>query len=98
LKYAKEIIDLMAAYPGREFRKREIIRYVMTTLRIPSDGREAVRKGVMRVLSEMETAGTIRHREIGFIHVYAFGVHKVGHEVANCSCKPGLEPGHYGAG
>ena len=28
MKYAHEVIDLLAAYPGREFRMAEILRHV----------------------------------------------------------------------
>ena len=27
MKYAKEVIDLMAAYPGRRFKMKQIINY-----------------------------------------------------------------------
>lgn len=57
MKYAKEMLDLMAAYPGRGFKMREIIHYVAPK----TIGRErhAVRRGVLRVMDELVACGSV---------------------------------------
>lgn len=59
MKYAKEVIDLMAAYPGREFRMAEIIRHVCRGRRLSSRETEAIRKAVRRVLAALEEGGQL---------------------------------------
>jgi hypothetical protein len=79
LKYAKEVLDLMGAYPGRDFKMREIIHYVSPK----AIGRErnAVRRGVLRVMDELVTCGVIGryppHAVRGESTLYAW---KVRHE------------------
>lgn len=58
MKYAKEVISLLSAYPGREFKAQAIARYVCPA---PKDlaERRAVRVGVHRVLVELRAAGSV---------------------------------------
>lgn len=58
MKYASEIISLMAPYPGRKFKPQEICRYVCPK---PKDLKErrAVRIGVYRVLVELKGTGNV---------------------------------------
>jgi len=60
LKYADRIIGLMGAFPGREWRMGEIVRYVE-----PVQGRkdrDRVRRGVARVLDALLEAGSVSRR------------------------------------
>lgn len=59
MKYAKEVIDLLACYPGREFRAKEIINHVMAAMHLSSECRIKVRKGVDRVLGQMASSGAV---------------------------------------
>lgn len=62
LRYAKQVIELMAAYPGREFKPQQICRYVCPKPR-DSKERSAVRIGVHRVLVQLRDAGSVLYRE-----------------------------------
>jgi len=60
LKYADRIIGLMGAFPGREWRMGEIVRYVE-----PGSARKdrnRVRQGVLRVLDMLCEAGSVIRR------------------------------------
>lgn len=61
MKYAAEVISLMAPYPGRQFKPQEICRFVCPK---PKDLKErrAVRIGVYRVLVELVAAGSVLSR------------------------------------
>jgi len=57
MKHADKVIDLLAAFPGRAFVMRQIVRHVM-----PRGGtrtRMAARKAVQRVLLILETNGCV---------------------------------------
>lgn len=51
MKYASEVIDLLSAYPGRQFRMADIVRYVMP--QAVGAARQRVRNGVLRVLDAL---------------------------------------------
>jgi hypothetical protein len=57
MKYAKEVLDLMAAYPGRGFKMREVINYVAPDA--IGRTRHAIRRGVLRVMDELVAMGTV---------------------------------------
>lgn len=57
MKYAHEVIDLLAAYPGRRFVMRQIVLYVN-----PRAGRQermAIKKAVQRVLLALAVTGSV---------------------------------------
>lgn len=58
MKYAAEIMSLMAAYPGRQFRMRQLVASIVGN---KADDREKkqVRMGVWRVLKLLEESGHI---------------------------------------
>jgi hypothetical protein len=60
MKYAREIIELMSAYPGREFEMRELVRYVSPEA-IPKE-RHSIRRAVLRVMESLVGAGTVLTR------------------------------------
>lgn len=57
MKYAKEVIDLLAAYPGRRFKMRQILNHVAPR----ADQRQLaiVRTGVWRALMALEESGQV---------------------------------------
>jgi hypothetical protein len=57
VKYAKEVIDLLGAYPGRRFKMRQILNHVSPR----ADGRRlaVVRTGVWRALQALEESGQV---------------------------------------
>lgn len=85
MKYASEVIDLMACYPGRQFVMAEIVRHVTKGKNISSTKRQAVRVGVRRVLGSLIDSGQIMQiKETETSSVYMWQA-KLIHEVsANC--------------
>lgn len=85
MKYAKEVIDLLAAYPGREFRMAQIIRHVTKGREISPVKRQAVRVGVRRVIDELVESGqAVRIKQTATTASYVWPS-KLIHEVsANC--------------
>lgn len=61
MKHAKEIIELMASFPGREFRMIELVRYVCPK---PKDQRErsAVHRSVHRAIEALVETGSVVKR------------------------------------
>lgn len=59
MKYAGEVIDLMAAYPERQFKMLELVRHVTRARALTEREKAAVRKAVGRVLAELDTAGSV---------------------------------------
>ncbi len=57
MKYAHEVMDLLAPYPGRQFRMAEIVRYVAP--RATGADRQRVRNGVLRVLESLCEHGSV---------------------------------------
>jgi len=57
VKYADEVISLMAPYPGRHFTMAEIVRYVAPSAR--DADRQRVRNGVLRVLEALTENGSV---------------------------------------
>lgn len=81
MKYAKEVIDLLAAYPGRRFRMIHIVRHVAGGQPDAAQW-ERIRKGVRRVIEHLEHAGHVARCEhakgSGGFSLYAW---KPGHEL-----------------
>ncbi|WP_394064520.1 hypothetical protein [Alcaligenes sp. WGS1538] len=80
MKYASEVIELLAAYPGREFRMIHIVRYVANGQPVCAQERDRLRKGVKRVLESLAESGQVKmiHAEKkGAFSKYQW---KVGHE------------------
>lgn len=85
MKYAKEVIGLLAAHPGRKFRMGHIIRHVTKGREVGAAQRQAVRVGVRRVIDELVESGQVaRIRKTATTAVYVWPS-KLIHEVrANC--------------
>ena len=82
MQYARETIDLMSAYPGRDFRIIEVVRYVGQGRSLTRRQVQAIKKGVYRVLMQLRESGHVQSRppktSKGGHAVYSW---KVGHEV-----------------
>lgn len=57
MKYAREVIELMSAYPGRDFRMAEIVRYVNP--KAATSEKHNLRRAILRVLDLLEDTGAI---------------------------------------
>ncbi len=64
MKYAAEIIGLLAAHPGRQFRVVQIRRFIQASLPIDRN-QDAVRIGVYRVLKQLVEAGAVLPQRFG---------------------------------
>lgn len=66
LKYAHEVIGLLAAYPGRQFKMRHIVRHVAP--RSTPQQRTSIREGVRRVLKALEESGQVVSSRLSVIN------------------------------
>lgn len=57
--YAPEVIELMAAFPGRDFRIGDVIRYVRNGKDQTACQVRAMREAVARVLAAFESTGSV---------------------------------------
>lgn len=62
MKFAKEVIELMAACPGRDFKMIELIRYATGGRDLSLQERNAARQSVLRVLRELTEMGSVLRR------------------------------------
>lgn len=62
MRYAAEVMDLLAAYPGRTFRMAEIVRHVAKGRPSCRQQRDRYRQGILRVLQALSDADVIRCR------------------------------------
>lgn len=60
--YAKEVIDLLACFPGREFRMIHIVRHVAKGRPSSIQQRDRLRRGILNVLHVLIDAGVVRRR------------------------------------
>ena len=82
MKYAKEVIDLLAAYPGREFRMIQIVRHVADGRTASTVEWERIRKGVRRVLVSLQESGQVQfHSPRERTGTYILYRWKPGHEI-----------------
>lgn len=70
MKYAREVIDLMAAFPGREFRMAEILRHVTRGMSLSESRRGTVREGVRQVLIDLVKSGQVHQEKVGTTSAY----------------------------
>lgn len=60
MKYAAEVIGLLDAHRGRDFRMIEIRRYVEASVRCrDKQQRTAIRRGVLRVMESLVDCGAV---------------------------------------
>ena len=80
--FAREVIDLMAAFPGREWRMAELVNHVARGRPASKQQRERYRKGVRRVLEALIEAKCVQHKPGRANRSPILYRWKVGHEVA----------------
>jgi hypothetical protein len=71
MKHAREVIELLSPYPGRRFKMIEIVRYVCGSSRPSPKEWERLRKGIRRVLDELEEMGSVARDNPGRAGGYA---------------------------
>ncbi|MGJ7512357.1 hypothetical protein [Variovorax sp. GT1P44] len=59
MKFASDVIDLMAAFPGRDFRIGDVISYVRNGRELTDKQERAMREAVVRVLKALEESGSV---------------------------------------
>lgn len=59
MKYVAEVIDLLAAYPGREFKTGDIIRHATGGKELPKPVRGAARQAVLRAVNALIESGNV---------------------------------------
>ena len=85
MKYASEVIGLLGAHPGREFRMAQIIRHVTKGAAVAPANRQAIRVGVRRVLDSLIETGQVTHiKESDTSSVYVWQVKLIHEGRANC--------------
>ena len=92
MKYAEEVIELLAAHPGRHFRMIQIVRYAVGGKPDRTEW-ERVRRGVRRVLNHLQETGAIEASQpaqgSGSFATYSWKKRDINF------CKAGLEAGQY---
>ncbi|MBR8655960.1 hypothetical protein KDH83_21860 [Achromobacter sp. Marseille-Q0513] len=84
MKYAKEVLDLMSAFPGREWRMAELVRDASGGRELARRERDAMRQAILRVLEALQDCGQVQRIEYARNSLtYAWG--EVRHEEA-CAC------------
>jgi len=82
VKYAHEVIDLLAPYPGRQFRMADIVRYVAPNAQ--GADRQRVRNGVLRVLESLADNGSVAVEPAAYRGGFAtYAWQKVPHELSH---------------
>jgi hypothetical protein len=71
--YVSEIVDLMAAFPGRDFKMAHVVTYVVDGRQMDLREKRAVRKAVLRAIDALAATGCIlvrppRASRGGFAH------------------------------
>jgi len=81
LKYGREVIELMEAYPGRRWRMIEIVRQCAGGRQPAAAEWERMRKSVRRVLEQLQGSGHITIDAPQGNGAYASYCWKPGHQV-----------------
>lgn len=63
MKYASEVIDLMAAYPGRTFRLGDLVRHVSRGRHLTQQEKTRLERGVQRAMAALHETGSVIIRE-----------------------------------
>lgn len=85
MKYAAEVIELMSAYPGRQFKMLELVRHATRARALGPQESDSARKAVRRVLVSLVDCGTVEVEPAAVSGGYAqYSWGKAGHHlVAN---------------
>lgn len=60
MRFAREVIDLMAPFPGRPFRMQQLVRYAVAGKPLDGPAKKAARKAMARVLTHLEQSGHVK--------------------------------------
>lgn len=96
MKFAGEIMALLAPYPGREFRMRQIVNYVAPK-KVDERERKRVQMAVYRVLQALAESGQVIIKERstnGAPATYSWRVLEPAKTVTCAPCEPLREPLH----
>lgn len=94
MKYAKEVLGLMRPYPGTSFRMAQLVREASRGAELNDRQRDAVRKGVRRVLEHLVETGQVE-RLGGDTRSTAYVWRGLGHEVTEFTGMLGRSTGQY---
>jgi len=100
VKYAAEVMALLAPYPGREFRMRQIVNYCAPK-KADEKERKRVQMAVYRVLQMLAESGHVVIRERsqnGAPGSYSWRVIETAKTVTCAPCEPLREPLRFGGG
>lgn len=97
MKYAREILGLMRPYPGREYRMAQLVREASGARPLSERQKEAVRKGVKRVLEHLIETGHVERVGEG-TRGTAYAWRELGHEVSEKAGLLGAPTGQYRQG
>jgi hypothetical protein len=59
MKYARELMELMAAYPGREWKMAQLVRHCTAARVMTIKETRANRKAVLRALEALAVTGAV---------------------------------------
>lgn len=57
--YARDVIDLLGAYPGRDWKMVEIVRHVSRGIEMNERQKRSIRKAVLRVMQALQSSGLV---------------------------------------
>ncbi|MBB1625682.1 hypothetical protein [Achromobacter sp. UMC71] len=63
MKYAKEVLDTMSAFPGRPWRMAELVRGASGARELTPRERNAMRQAILRVLETLHEGGQVARIE-----------------------------------
>lgn len=59
MRFAREMMELMAPYPGRDWRMRQLVNYICNGRPIGREERNAMREAIRLVMEAFEESGAI---------------------------------------
>lgn len=86
MKYAREVIDLMACYPGRQFRLMELVRHVSRGRDLSVAEKTRIQRGLQRAMEAFQDTGSVVIRvpdEGSHGRTYAWHVTEPSHAAPN---------------
>ena len=63
MKYAHEVMDLMACYPGRSFRLMELVRHVSHGRSLSLPEKTRMQRGIQRAMDALQDTGSVLIQE-----------------------------------
>ncbi|MGB3434899.1 hypothetical protein [Achromobacter sp.] len=63
MKYAHEVMDLMACYPGRSFRLMELVRHVSHGRPLSLPEKTRMQRGIQRAMDALQDTGSVLIQE-----------------------------------